>query len=55
MTDNVIRFPDPERRSREADAAAPRNPADADVIILPVIRRFNDPPLEMRVVGSGQL
>ena len=37
-TDNVVRFCDYERRSRNPDAAQPRNPCDADVIVLPVIR-----------------
>ena len=35
----VIRFPDPEHRSRQADAAFPRDPGDsAIIIVLPVIR-----------------
>jgi hypothetical protein len=39
MAAEVIRFADYEQRSREPDAAHPRNPADAAVIIvLPVIR-----------------
>ncbi len=40
MSKNVIRIADYERKSRNADAVQPRDPADADVIILPVIRRF---------------
>jgi hypothetical protein len=47
VSENVIRFADYERRSREPDAVSPRDPADsAIVIILPVIRKFNpDGPL----------
>jgi hypothetical protein len=41
MTDNVIRICGFERKSKEPDAARPRNPTEADVIILPLIRRFN--------------
>jgi hypothetical protein len=41
--EKVIRLIDFERRSREPDAAQPRNPADAEVIVLPVVRRFNAP------------
>ena len=43
MTGNVIRIADYERRSRNPDAATPRYPADADVIILPMIRTFAPP------------
>lgn len=43
MTDNVIRISDAERKSRNPDAATPRDPCDADVIILPVVRRLNAP------------
>lgn len=43
MPDNVVRFIDPEHRSRNPDACQPRNPADATVVILPVVRRFNSP------------
>ena len=42
MIDNVVRFPDADRRSRKPDAV-PRDPAECDVIILPVIRRLNAP------------
>lgn len=38
MTEKVVRFSDYERRSREPDAAQPRNPTEADVIILPAVR-----------------
>ena len=38
MTEAVIRFADYDRRSRSPDSAQPRNPVEADVIILPVIR-----------------
>jgi hypothetical protein len=38
MTENVVRFADYEKRSKQPDAAQPRDPADADVIVLPVIR-----------------
>ena len=38
MSETVIRICDYERRSRNADACAPRDPCDADVIALPVIR-----------------
>lgn len=35
-----IFFVDFDKKSRQPDAEAPRNPVDADVIILPVIHRF---------------
>lgn len=35
MPDNVIRICDHERKSREPDAVAPRDPCDATIIILP--------------------
>jgi hypothetical protein len=38
MEHNVIRFADYERRSKQPDAAQPRDPCDAKVIVLPVIR-----------------
>jgi len=38
VSGNVIRFSDYEKKSREPDSEGPRNPADADVIVLPVIR-----------------
>ena len=34
MTDNVVRFPDVERKSRNADAVSPRDPADSAIIII---------------------
>jgi hypothetical protein len=37
MSAEIIRFPDPEKRSRDADAVH-RDPADSIVIILPVVR-----------------
>jgi hypothetical protein len=37
VSGNVIRFSDYEKKSREPDSEGPRNPADADVIVLPVI------------------
>jgi hypothetical protein len=43
MTDNVVRFCDFEKRSKQPDAASPRDPCEADIIILPVIRKFNAP------------
>lgn len=36
----IIRIADYERRSKNPDSAQPRDPVDADVIILPVIRKF---------------
>lgn len=38
MGENIIRLSDYEKRSRNPDAVSPRNPADAEIIILPVIR-----------------
>jgi hypothetical protein len=39
MSGIVIRFPDPERRSRDADAVEVRDPSEsAIIIILPIIR-----------------
>jgi hypothetical protein len=38
MSDNVVRIADYERRSREPDAVSPRDPVDAAVIVLPVVR-----------------
>jgi hypothetical protein len=35
---DIIRISDYERRSASPDAVSPRDPADADVIILPVVR-----------------
>lgn len=43
MNENVIRIADYERKSRNPDGAAPRDPCDADTIILPVIRRLSAP------------
>jgi hypothetical protein len=37
---DVVRICDYERRSREPDAEAPRNPVECDVIILSPRRRF---------------
>ena len=34
----IIRISDYDRRSRNPDAVSPRDPADADVIVLPVVR-----------------
>ena len=43
MTENVIRFPDVDRRSRNPDAVD-RDPTQAAVVIvLPVIRKLNAP------------
>jgi phosphatidylserine decarboxylase len=58
MSDNVIRFCDYDKRSREPDAVQPRDPCDATIIILPVIRRFNEVPsvptcIEDRVLSNG--
>lgn len=38
MTGNVIRFCDFDKRSRQPDAAQPRDPFDADVIAFPIVR-----------------
>ena len=39
MTEKVVRIMDYERRSKEPDACAPRDPGDAAVIVvLPVVR-----------------
>lgn len=38
MFDNVIRICDYERRSKNPDAVQPRDPCEADVIALPVVR-----------------
>jgi hypothetical protein len=38
VTEKVIRFADWERKSRNPDAMQPRDPCEATVIILPVIR-----------------
>lgn len=38
MTENIIRFCDFERRSKQPDAAQPRNPCEADVIVFPIVR-----------------
>lgn len=44
----VIRFSDYEKRSRNPDAAGPRDPCEADVIVMPVVRieRDDDAPSE---------
>jgi hypothetical protein len=44
MSKNVIRLIDYERRSHEPDAEQPRSPADATIIILPIVRteRYRD-------------
>jgi hypothetical protein len=34
MSENVIRFPDVDRKSRNPDAVSPRDPADSAVIII---------------------
>jgi hypothetical protein len=44
MTEKVLRFPDPERKSREPDAVT-RDPADAVVIIFPAVRKLNGEPI----------
>ena len=47
----VIRFSDYERKSRDADAVSPRDPADsAIIIVLPVIRleRYAEPSAPAR-------
>lgn len=51
---NVIRICDYERRSREPDAQAERDPANASVIILPVVRERcrPEPPCD---VGAPNL
>lgn len=41
----VVRFCDYDKRSRIPDAVVPRNPVDADVIVLPVIRI--EPPCDI--------
>ena len=39
MTDNVVRFADYERRSRDPDAHAERrDPSSATIIILPTVK-----------------
>jgi hypothetical protein len=39
MAGNVVIFPDPERRSRDADAVEVRDPSEsAIIIILPIVR-----------------
>lgn len=45
----VIRFPDPERKSRNPDAVD-RDPAEAVIIILPIVRveSYDDPPPRRR-------
>ena len=49
MTGRVIRFPDPERRSRDADALGPRDPYDsAVIIILPTVRIERFEPDDLR-------
>jgi hypothetical protein len=41
MAEKVIRLCDYETRSRTADACQPRNPADAQIIIMPdEVERF---------------
>lgn len=37
MTETVIRLADYERRSCHPDSAQPRNPVEADVIVLPTL------------------
>jgi hypothetical protein len=37
MSENVVRFSDYERKSRDADAVSPRDPSDAVIIILPTV------------------
>lgn len=39
---NVVRLCDFERRSRSADACQPRDPADADVIVMPSRPRYDN-------------
>lgn len=49
MTENVIRFPDVDRKSRNPDACAPRDPAHAGVIVqLPEKRRRKLPSVFLR-------
>lgn len=46
MTAKVVRLCDYDKRSKQPDAAQPRDPCEADVIVLPVVRveRFIDQP-----------
>lgn len=44
--DKILRFSDYERRSRNPDAVPLRDPADADVIMLPVVRIERSAPRE---------
>lgn len=51
MTARIVRYPDPERRSRNADAVH-RDPGDsAIIIVLPIIRieRYAEPKPRRRV------
>lgn len=47
MRDNVVRFADYERRSREPDAFPERDPSSATIIILPLVKveRYDDDDL----------
>lgn len=44
--ENILRFSDYERRSRNPDAVSPRDLADADVIVLPAVRTERRAPPE---------
>jgi hypothetical protein len=55
MEDNVVRIADYERKSKDADAVSPRNPADADVIRLPCIRKLNAPAPSHRSFDETEL
>lgn len=46
MTEQVIRFSDYEKHSREPDACEPRDPADATIIIMPAGGRLRREALE---------
>jgi len=50
MSDNVVRFCDFDKRSKQPDAEQPRDPCEADVIACPIVRfPHREPPIEVLV------
>jgi hypothetical protein len=55
MTENVVRFIDYDKRSKQPDAAQPRDPCEANVIVFPIIRfprRVDDAPTSAAELSS---
>jgi len=57
MSDNVVRFRDVEKRSREPDGVPCRDPAEAEIINLPVVPRdqaMRKPPIVILALPENE-